>query len=601
MAGVSPEPIADPIARAVIQSAADAIVAVDENSQVTVWNPAAERLFGWPAEQVIGRPLPEPALGRALDSAARTDEPSDPSNPAELADPSGHAANAPARQLRCRRSDGRMLTIEASTSPTRDDEGRVCGVMALLVDVTERERLQRQLQHQAHHDALTGLPNRELLTERLGEALVAAGPKGTQTGLLLFDLDRFKEINDTLGHGCGDQVLAQIGPRLITSAIRGHDTVARLAGDEFAVLLPDLVDARGAVAVAERVLAALQAPFSVGADSDPTGPAAIHVEASIGVAVAPGHGDDATALLRHADTARYDAKEAASGIAVYQGGDGAGAPNRFELLGELRRALAGDELIVHYQPKIDVETGALHGVEALARWQHPTRGLVPPGEFIPVAETTGLIHPLTDRVLDLALAQTREWSDAGLTVPVAVNLSARCLHDSELPLRVLTALQRHRVPASQLCLEITESAIMRDPAGALVILRDLADAGISLSLDDFGTGYSSMTYLRHLPVAELKVDQSFVVDLIAKRADTVLVRSAVDLGHNLGLSVVAEGVEDAPTLDVLRELGCDVAQGYYIARPMPARDLETWLSAAHPCGRAVPATAASRLVGAQQA
>jgi EAL domain-containing protein (putative c-di-GMP-specific phosphodiesterase class I) len=226
---------------------------------------------------------------------------------------------------------------------------------------------------------------------------------------------------------------------------------------------------------------------------------------------------------------------------------------------------------------------------------------VPPGEFIPVAETTGLIHPLTERVLDLTLAQARAWSDVGLTVPVAVNLSARCLHDSELPLRVLTALQRHRVPAGQLCLEITESAIMRDPAGALVILRDLADAGISLSLDDFGTGYSSMTYLRHLPVAELKVDQSFVQDLIAKRADTVLVRSAVDLGHNLGLSVVAEGVEDAPTLDVLRELGCDIAQGYYIARPMPARDLETWLSTAHPCGRAVPAAAASRLVGAQRA
>jgi diguanylate cyclase (GGDEF)-like protein len=443
--------------------------------------------------------------------------------------------------------------------------------MGLLIDVTDRLRLERKLRHQALHDALTGLPNRELLSQRLSDALGAAASHRRHTALLLIDLDKFKEVNDTLGHACGDQLLAQVGPRLLTAALRENDTVARLSGDEFAVLLPDIPDVDAAVAIAERVLTALHATFPVGGTS-------ADIAASIGIALAPDHGTTPTELLRHADTAMYEAKEAASGVAVYEPDRGQRAPTRFGLLGELRRALDRGELVVYYQPKINLDTRCLHGVEALVRWIHPTRGELLPAEFIPVAETTGLIHRLTDYVLDIALAQAREWSQAGLDVPVAVNLSTRCLHDAGLPRRIIGALDRHQVSADLLCLEITESAIMHDPDSALQVLGELADAGIRLSLDDFGTGYSSMTYLRQLPVTELKVDRSFVLDLATGEADAVLVRSAVDLGHNLGLSVVAEGVENAVTLQALEDLGCDMAQGFYVARPMPATAFAEWVA-----------------------
>jgi diguanylate cyclase (GGDEF)-like protein/PAS domain S-box-containing protein len=545
--------------RALVDASPVAIIELDGAGLVREWNAAASRLLAWPADEVLGQPLPAKMLGRQLDVAGL------------LAGFDG-GVTPPVLQLRCRRRDGRMVDVEFNAAATRDTHGRVRGLMALLIDITERKRLERKLRHQAQHDPLTGLPNRELLSTRLVETLVTARSGAMKTGLLLIDLDKFKEVNDTLGHACGDQLLAQIGPRLLAAALREHDTVARLSGDEFAVLLPDLAGVGAAVAVAERVLTALHAPF-------PVGDTTADVSASIGIAVAPEHGTNPTDLLRHADTAMYEAKDAAAGVAVYEPHRGERAPTRFGLLGELRRALDHNELILHYQPKVDVSTGALVGVEALVRWQHPKRGLLLPAEFIPVAETTGLIHRLTNRVLDIALAQARAWTQTALTVPVAVNLSARCLHDAGLPTRVVAALARYGLPASMLCLEITESSIMRDPAGALVVLRALAAAGIRLSLDDFGTGYSSMTYLRQLPVTELKVDRSFVSDLAAENADAVLVRSAVDLGHNLGLSVVAEGVEDAPTLSALQDLGCDVAQGFYVARPMPADQFGAWLTA----------------------
>ena len=544
--------------RALLDASPVAIIAFDRNGVVREWNPAAGRLLGWAASDVVGNPLPPTVFGQRLDLRGLL---------------SGLDAGTPlpVLQLRCRRRDGKMVDVELSAAATRDAGGEVRGLMALLADVTERKRLERKLQYQAQHDALTGLPNRELLSSRIVEALGRARGGGT-TGLLLIDLDKFKEVNDTLGHACGDQLLAQIGPRLLTGALRANDSVARLSGDEFAVLLPDVHGIAGAVTVAERVLTALHAPFPVGDTS-------ADVAASIGVAVAPDHGTNPTDLLRHADTAMYEAKEAAAGVAVYEPERGERAPTRFGLLGQLRRALDRGELVVYYQPKLDLATGRLAGAEALVRWQHPQRGLLSPAEFIPVAETTGLIHRLTNHVLDVALAQVHAWSRAGIRVPIAVNLTARCLHDRGLPQRVTAALQRNEVEPRMLCLEITESSIMRDPDGALVVLRQLAAAGVRLSLDDFGTGYSSMTYLRQLPVTELKVDRSFVQDLASESADAVLVRSAVDLGHNLGLSVVGEGVEDDATLSALRALGCDVAQGYYVARPMPAESVDAWLAA----------------------
>lgn len=462
-------------------------------------------------------------------------------------------------------------------------DGELTGFVMLLSDVTEHQRLTRQLQHQAGHDPLTGLPNRALFADRLAASMTAAArePVGQRTGVLLIDLDRFKEINDTLGHSYGDQLLAQIGPRLLAGALRSNDTIARLGGDEFAVLLPNLRSADEAVAAATRISAALHTPF-------PLEGMTLDIEASIGVAVAPDHGTDPVTLLHHADTAMYEAKEFSAGVIAYQPKRADAAPTRLALLGELRRALDGGEFVLHYQPKVSLANGRLEGVEALIRWEHPTRGLLSPAEFIPIAETTGLITRLTMVVLDLALAQVSAWARTGLTVQVAVNLSARCLHDPALPDRVSAALARHGVPAQLLRLEITESMLMADPDRALVILRALAADGIRLSLDDFGTGYSSMSYLRQLPVDELKIDRSFVLDMTGQPNDKVLVRTAVDLAHNLGLAVVAEGVEDARTLTALHDLHCDTVQGYHLGRPMPAGQLNEWIAERKLTSPAVP-------------
>ena len=549
--------------RALIDASPAAIIEVDEAGLVREWNPAAAGLFGCERAEVWGQALPDAAVGRLLEGEleAHRDDP---------------ARSGSVHELTVRRRDGRALTLEVSVAATRAGDGAVHGVMGLLIDISERARLERRLSHQAEHDTLTGLPNRELLNRRLEEALAADRVSGAHTGLLVVNVDRFKEINDTLGHGCGDQVLAQIGPRLIAAAVRGDDMVARLGGDEFAVLMPGLENLDEGAQVAELVLAILQSPFSVRPSSGEA--TTVDVAVSVGMAVAPLHGERPAALLRHADAAMSEAKEAASGLAVFAGNRRAGGPSGFEVLGGLRRALERNELVVHYQPKFDLRTNRLHSLEALVRWEHPERGLLGPGQFMPVAEATGLIHPLTDRVIELVLQRVRAWTREGLRVPVAVNLSARCLHGRSLPERVTAALAEHGVPVDLLSLEITESAIMRDPEAALGLLDTFTAAGIHLSLDDFGTGYSSMAYLRRLPVSELKIDRSFITGLLTERADTILVRSIINLGHNLGLHVVAEGIEDRATVEVLRQLECDVLQGFFIARPMPGEQVERWLS-----------------------
>jgi diguanylate cyclase (GGDEF)-like protein len=437
-------------------------------------------------------------------------------------------------------------------------------------------RLQRQSEelrvsavrdrHQATHDALTGLPNWELLRDRLGQGLAAATRSEREIALLLIDLDRFKEINDSLGHTYGDKLLCQVGPRL-QSVLREGDTVARLGGDEFAVLLPSVDGVAEAQAVAERLRLALHRPFDVDG-------VALDVEASIGIVLSPWHGTDTEELLRNADIAMYAAKDLKAGAVVFEADQHVTAPWRLTLLGDLRRALEGtEELFLNYQPKYTLEGERIEGVEALLRWQHPTEGLIPPGDFIPVAEGTGIILRLTERVLNLSLAQVRRWLDAGHAVPVAVNLSTRCLLDAGLPEMVQRLLAQYRVPAELLRLEVTESAVMGDAARCMEVLQRLHDLGVKLSIDDFGTGYSSMAYLRRLPVDELKIDRSFVLGMTTAPQDAVLVRTAIDLGHNLGLTVVAEGVEGAEHVQALRALGCDIAQGYHYARPMLAEAL----------------------------
>ena len=430
-----------------------------------------------------------------------------------------------------------------------------------------------QLLHQANHDPLTGLPSRALFMDRLEQVLKPNMRADRCASVLMLDMDGFKEVNDVFGHACGDVVLVEVAQRLSTR-VRADDTVTRMGGDEYAVLLVD-ADAAQAEQTAARLADALAAPFELGSG------ATVELEVSIGIATGVA-GDEATDLTRNADTAMYHAKEQRLGRVHFDQDPsvpaGARTSNRLDLLGDLRRALQERQIVLHYQPKVDLTTGRMVGVEALARWEHPTRGLLQPVDFIEIVERTNLSRQFTTEVLSIALQQARQWVDQGLHVPVAVNLSRRSLLDPSLPGSVAASLTEHGVPAHLLILEITEMTVVSDPALAEQILRRLRKLGVKMSLDDFGTGYSSLSYLKSLPIDELKIDRSFVKHLTEEGSrDSILVRGTVELAHNLGLCVVAEGVEDAETQHHLDSLHCDIAQGYHFARPMPASELDSWL------------------------
>jgi diguanylate cyclase (GGDEF)-like protein len=427
---------------------------------------------------------------------------------------------------------------------------------------------QQRLLEQALHDSLTGLPNRTLLHDRVHQAILDAHRTDSVVGLLLMDMDRFKEINDTFGHHHGDLLLQQFGVRL-QGALRESDTIARLGGDEFAILLPHTTE-QGAVHVADKIVGALSQTFSVQGYE-------LSVEASVGIAYYPQHGADATTLLQRADVAMYHAKRTDSGSAVYTTAHDDYSPDRLALISALGQAIDGDQLLLHYQPKVNLKTQLVDGVEALVRWQHPERGMIPPADFIPLAEHTGLIRPLTRWVLSSALQQCRTWQLAGLELSVAVNLSARSLHDPELIPMVIELLDAWNVRADRLEIELTESSLMADPVHGAEILQQLHDMGVRIAIDDFGTGYSSLAYLRHLPVDEIKIDRSFVQNMAGDDDDAFIIRSVSDLGHSLRLEVVAEGVEDQRSLQLLAVMGCDLAQGYHLSRPLAAEELESWL------------------------
>jgi len=424
-------------------------------------------------------------------------------------------------------------------------------------------------EHQALHDPLTSLPNRRLFQDRIGQAILKSRRDRTVAAVMLIDLDRFKEINDTLGHPVGDRLLQMIGPRL-QALVRRSDTVARMGGDEFAVLLPEVSDAAGAVAVADKVLRALEDPF-------PIDGLALDIEASIGIALCPDHGADPHMLMQRADVAMYTAKEAHTGIELYTAERDRHSPQRLALLGELRRAIEDGQFILHYQPMADMRSGRVIGAEALVRWMHPTNGLMMPDEFIPLAEHTGLIKPLTRRVLHDALEQCRAWGSRGLDLGVSVNLSVRNLQDSEFPEEVGRLLDTFGLDPSVLRLEITESAIVVDPLRAMGVLGRLSSMGVGLALDDFGTGYSSLAYLKRLPVREIKIDKSFVINMTIDDDDAVIVQSTIDLARNLGLAVVAEGVESEEVWGRLQAFGCDMAQGYFLGRPAPSDEFAAWV------------------------
>ncbi|MBN1094776.1 EAL domain-containing protein [Blastococcus sp. TML/C7B] len=429
---------------------------------------------------------------------------------------------------------------------------------------------------QARTDELTGLPNRRSVFE----ALAAADGRlatGHRTAVLVLDLDRFKEINDSLGHAVGDALLAQVGPRL-RSELRADDVLARLGGDEFVVLASDL-DAERARLLGERLRGRLQVPFSLSGMG-------LSVDASVGVAIGPDESRSAVELLQLADLAMYAAKAGRTGVEVYdEERDGEGR-HRLEDVAQLRNALERHELVLHYQPKLALGTGEVEGVEALVRWQHPTRGLLLPDAFIELAESAGLMAPLTSRVIEMALAQCRAWADRGRPLTVAVNVSPSNLVDEVFPDQVRGLLARYGLPAGQLVLEVTESLLMEDRERAVRVLGRLREDGVGVAIDDYGTGYSSLAYLAALPVTELKLDRTFVGAMTGSPRAASIVTSTLQLAHALGLVLVAEGAEDQDTVDALAALGCDVVQGFHLSRPLAPEALWSWLEERVPVAHA---------------
>jgi diguanylate cyclase (GGDEF)-like protein len=426
-------------------------------------------------------------------------------------------------------------------------------------------------EHESQHDPLSGLANRLLFRERAERAVAEASRSGGTVAVMIIDLDHFKEINDTLGHQVGDEMLIEVARRLEAS-LPSHATVARLGGDEFAVLIADLASGDEAMQLARQMLIVLTGPFIVG-------DIRLSIQASAGIAVSPTHGTDVSTIMKRADVAMYDAKRERARVLMYRPEHDTHSPRRLELLSDLRAAVANDQMFLVYQPKLDLRSGAVTGAEALVRWSHPTRGLIAPDEFITLAENTGMIGLITQFVLGRALAQLATWQSAGIDLDVAVNISVRDLGDGALPDLVEAALKQSGIEPGRLTLEVTESGVMTDPRRAIEVLEKLRAIGVRVAVDDFGTGHASLTYLKKLAIDELKIDKSFITNYALDHSDGIIVRSTVDLAHNLGLWVVAEGVEDPATLDGLRAIGCDTAQGYHVSRPMPTPEFERWMRA----------------------
>ena len=450
-----------------------------------------------------------------------------------------------------------------------DDEiGELAQAFNLMRDdLVERETRILDL---AYRDPLTRLPNRILFSEKVNQALAHASQTQQMFCIMMMDLDRFKLVNDTLGHDVGDQLLCEVGARLSKTLVHEGDLVARLGGDEFALLLPD-TDLQRAERVARQVMEALEEPFSIDGQS-------IDMGGSIGIVGYPLHGEDFHILMRRVDVAMYMAKRANTGWTIYNAADDKHDPERLTMLGELRRAVENDQLTLYYQPKVDLSDYSVKYVEALVRWVHPERGFIPPDQFIPFAEQTGYIKVLTRWVVNQAMRQVAAWRSAGIEVSVSVNVSARDLLQADLLDMFERVMALHQVLPEWIWIEITESAVMDDPVTALATLEKLHKRGLRLSIDDFGTGYSSLAYLKRLPVGELKIDKSFVMGMMDDKDDEIIVRSTIDLGHNMGLKVVAEGVETEAVMLRLGALKCDLVQGYYVSRPLPAAQFSDWLS-----------------------
>jgi len=551
-------------AQITLESIGDAVICTDDSGNITFLNPIAERMTGWPLREATGQPLAQ--AFRIMDAST------------------GHLAEDPTTRdrwnrranplpLNCilTRRDGHQIFIEDSVAPIRDRNGRTSGSVLVFRDVSAAQALAEQIVHLAEHDALTGLPNRVLLNDRLNHAIAAASRNSSMMAVLFFDLDGFKHINDSLGHSIGDKLLISVADRL-RDCIRTPDTVSRQGGDEFVVLLRDIRHADDAANTANRMLKGVMASHSVDGRE-------LHVTASIGISVYPDDGCNAESLIKNADVAMYQAKE--SGCRSYRFFKpemNVKAVERQSLEHDLRSALDKKELMLHYQPIVNLKSGTITGAEALLRWTQPRRGSVPPAMFIPVAEDSGLILPIGAWVLRDACTQGKAWADAGLSpLTISVNVSALQIRSDNFLANLLAVLDETGLNPGSLNIEMTESGLMERAKFGSAILTSLRDKGIQVSVDDFGTGYSSLSYLRKLPIDTLKIDQSFVRQISTTPDDTTIVSAIISMGRSLRLKVVAEGVESVEDVAFLKKQECDEAQGYYFSRPIPADEFASLL------------------------
>jgi diguanylate cyclase (GGDEF)-like protein/PAS domain S-box-containing protein len=542
--------------RAVLDNVADGIITIDANGVIESTNPSARRILGYLEHELTGQPV-SLILGAQAHAELLTQL-----GPLSWQQPDPRQGQV--REWIGRRSNGTTFEMECLISDMQLGSRRL--FVGTFRDISDRKAQTQAIAHLAMHDALTGLPNRTLFSDRLKKMLEEGRRSGRSAGVLLIDLNRFKEVNDALGHQAGDILLQELAERL-RGVLREADTVARLGGDEFAIIPGGVTDVESVMETAQRVLGVFDAPVILEGT-------VVEINASIGVAMFPEHGMTPDELVRHADVAMYVAKRSRAGCALYSPDRDEHSASRLGLMGELRRGIANGELQLRYQPQVELATGLMVGVEALVRWEHPQHGLLGPDAFIAAAEENGPIEQLTEWVLDEALRQQRAWADSGLDIRVAVNLSARNLHQQDLAIMVGRLVAGRGVKPERLTLEITESIAMAPSAKRL--LNELRTMGHRLSVDDFGTGYSSLAYLRGLPLVEMKIDRSFVRDLASSDDDAAIVRSTIELAHSLGLEVVAEGVSDIEGRAALVEYGCDYVQSHFVSLPLTADEVEKW-------------------------
>jgi diguanylate cyclase (GGDEF)-like protein/PAS domain S-box-containing protein len=544
--------------RVLIEASPLAIYVLDPKANVSLWNPAAERMFGWREEEALNLPLAIVPEERREAFQSRFSE----------ALQGKHVANYETSR---QKKDGALFDVNVWTATLLDHDGEISGIMTIVEDITERKQAAERIQYLAYHDTLTGLPNRVLFEEHLTEAIAQASPALRPLAVMFLSLDRFKKFNDTLGHIIGDQLLRSVAGRLSTTLGQG-DTIACFTSDEFAFLLTQIRNEEDAAEVARSLHSILEAPFEIEEQE-------LYVTASIGIGLYPHDGTDAQSLLKNAGAALYRAKQqGGNNYQFYTPDMNERALKRLALENQLRWALERKEFRVYYQPQVNIGTGQIVGMEALVRWQHPEMGLVSPAEFIPLAEDTGLIAPIGEWVLRSACAQTKSWRDCGFTsLRVSVNLSPRQFQQPDLLLMIERQLKETGLDPAHLELEVTESSVMKNAESAINTLHELKAMGIKISIDDFGSGYSSLSYLKHLPIDVLKIDQSFVRDMTTDPKDAAIVMAIIQLAHSLQLKVNAEGVETEEQLRFLRLLRCDEMQGYLFCRPLAVEAFEQLL------------------------